>query len=136
MLALKNKEGKIAASVIAVVLLAVLFYFFSPMIFKGLRPSGVDISASRGSTNLYLQYQKESGERVLWNPNIFAGMPVYPRITPSIFHIDTLINLLDKIAYSFFWYYLAGALGLFFLLRYKKLPWYVSLIAALAFILL
>ncbi|MDD4962067.1 MAG: hypothetical protein PHX07_07500, partial [Candidatus Marinimicrobia bacterium] len=131
-----NKERKIATAVVAVVLLAVLLYFFSPMIFKGLRPSGVDISASRGSTNLYLQYQKESGGRVLWNPNIFAGMPLYPRITPSIVHVDTIINKLDKIAYSFFWYYLAGALGLFFLLRYKKLPWYVSLIAALALILL
>lgn len=136
MISQKNTSNKIAAIVVTVVLLAVLLYFFSPMIFKGLRPSGVDISASRGSTNLYLQYQKESGERVLWNPNIFAGMPVYPRITPSIFHIDTLINQLDKIAYSFFWYYLAGALGLFFLLRYKKLPWYISLIAALAFMLL
>ncbi|MCK4812544.1 MAG: hypothetical protein KAT14_01255, partial [Candidatus Marinimicrobia bacterium] len=122
--------------IVTMVLLIPLFYFFSPMIFQGQRPTGVDISASKGSTHMYVEYQKESGEKVLWNPNIFSGMPVYPRITPSIIHIDSIIGLLSKVVYQYFWYYLVGALGIFFLLRYKKIAWYIAIIPALAFMLL
>jgi len=136
MLQQQKRERTIQILAVSAVLLIIALYFFSPMIFRGLRPMGVDISASKGSTNLYLEYHEKSGERVLWNPNIFAGMPVYPRITPSIIHLDTLINYLGKAVYGFFWYYLAGALGMYLLLRYKKQPWYISLIAAAAFILL
>ncbi len=133
---IQKKQTWIKILVIAVVLLIPLFYFFSPMIFQGQRPTGVDISASKGSTNLYIEYQKESGEKVLWNPNVFAGMPIYPRITPTIIHADSLISFLGKIIYSYFWYYLVGALGVFFILRYKKLPWYIALIPAIAYMLL
>ncbi len=122
--------------IIAVALLLPLFYFFSPMVFQGMRPMGVDISASMGSNQLIRQYEKESGERALWNPNVFAGTPVYPRITPDIVHVDSLLKYLGEISYTYFWYFLAGALGVFFLLRYKKQPWYIALIAALAFMLL
>ena len=126
----------VKALIVGAVLLIPLFYFFSPMIFEGLRPAGVDISASKGSTHLYTEYEKASGKEVLWNPNVFAGMPVYPRITPKILHADTLIHFLGRVSYRFFWYYLAGALGVFFLLRYKKIPWYIACISALAFMLL
>lgn len=136
MLQQQKSERTIQILTVSAVLLIIALYFFSPMIFKGLRPMGVDISASKGSTNLYKEYQEKSGERALWNPNVFAGMPLYPRITPSIIHVDTLINNLGRISYAFFWYYLAGALGIYLLLRYKKQPWYISLIAAAAFILL
>jgi hypothetical protein len=133
---IKHTQKWVKPLVVAVILLIPLFYFFSPMIFQGLRPAGVDISASKGSTNLIQEYQKESGERALWNPNIFAGMPVYPRITPKIAHVDTLLSFMSKILYTYFWYYLIGALGIFFLLKYKKLPWYIALIPALAYMLL
>jgi hypothetical protein len=43
---------------------------------------------------------------------------------------------MSKILYTYFWYYLIGALGIFFLLKYKKLPWYIALIPALAYMLL
>ena len=130
----KNKWLK--PLIIAVILLIPLFYFFSPMIFQGQRPAGVDISASKGNTHLFLEYEKSSGEKVLWNPNIFAGMPIYPRISPRIIHADNLFTFLQKIAYMYFWYYLIGALGIFFLLRYKNFPWYIALIPAIVFMLL
>ena len=132
----KKTRSKIRYLIIAAVLLVPALYFFSPMIFQGMRPMGADISASQGSNQLYKQYQQESGERVLWNPNIFAGMPIYPRITPDIVHADSFIKMLDGISYTYFWYFLVGALGVFFLLRYKEQPWYIALIAALAFLLL
>lgn len=133
---LKQTKKWVKPLVVGLVLLLPLLYFFSPMIFNGERPEGVDISASKGNTNLYVQYEKEHGETALWNPNIFAGMPVYPRITPSIIHLDSFILFLGNITYAYFWYYLLGALGVFFLLRYKKLPWYIGLILALAYMLL
>lgn len=133
---LKQTQKWVKPFVIGLVLLIPLLYFFSPMIFQGQRPTGVDVSASKGSTNLYVEYQEKSGEKVLWNPNIFAGMPVYPRITPKIAHVDSFISMLSKVIYSYFWYYLIGALGVFFLLKYKKLPWYIALIPAIAYMLL
>ncbi|MEA3392388.1 MAG: hypothetical protein U9Q91_05370 [Candidatus Marinimicrobia bacterium] len=133
---LKQTRKWIKPLVVALVFLIPLLYFFSPMIFNGERPAGVDISASKGNTNLYVKYQEESGEKALWNPNIFAGMPVYPRITPGIIHADNFIKLLGKVVYAYFWYYLIGALGVFFLLRYKKIPWYIALIPAVAYMLL
>jgi len=133
---LQNTRKWVKPLIVAVVLLIPLFYFFSPMIFQGERPAGVDISASKGKTNLYVDYQEKSGEKVLWNPNVFAGMPVYPRITPATIHIDSFISLLSKGIYMYFWYYLLGALGVYFLLKYKKMPWYIALIPALAYMLL
>lgn len=132
----KNTSFWVKTLIVSAVLLIPLFYFFSPMIFEGLRPTGVDTSASLGNRNLYVEYEKESGEKALWNPNIFAGTPRYPRITPKIIHVDSFINVLGKVSYRYFWYFLVGGLGVFFLLRYKKIDWYIALIAALAFVLL
>ena len=129
----KNKNAILISIVIIII---PLLYFFAPMIFDHLRPIGVDSIASSGSTHLYSEWQKDTGETVLWNPNIFGGMPTYPRKTPRLIHFDTLIDNFGKISYSFFWYFLAGGLGIFFLLKYKKIPWYLSLIVAVGFILL
>lgn len=128
----KNYQYVIAVAVI----LIPLIYSFAPYIFENLRPTGTDIVASKGETNLYLKWQKESGETALWNPNIFTGMPVYHRITPQIIHVDSFINLLDTIIYWAFFYFLIGALGIFFLLVYKKIPWQISVVVAAAFTLL
>jgi hypothetical protein len=119
-----------------VIILIPLIINFSPYLFENLRPIGTDIVASKGQTNLYLEWQEESGERALWNPNVFSGMPTYHRITPKIFHFDTLIAYLDQVGYWAFFYFIAGALGIFSLLYYKKIPWQFALIAAVAFSLL
>lgn len=121
---------------VCVVLCIPLLYLFSPMIFDGKEPSGVDSTAGKASTHLYKQWEEQSGETALWNPNIFGGMPIYPRISPRIMNVDTLIIYLGKVVYRYFWVFLSGGLGMFFLLRYRKLPWYFGLISALAFILL
>ena len=130
---LKHTQKWVKPLIIALVLLIPLFYFFTPMIFEGERPMGVDISASKGSTNLLQKYHEDGGERALWNPNIFAGMPTYPRITPQIVHIDSFVSLLSKAVYMYFWYFLIGALGVFFLLKYKFFEFlYIHLHSSLA----
>ncbi|MEA1986245.1 MAG: hypothetical protein U9N76_01995 [Candidatus Marinimicrobia bacterium] len=130
---IKNRNTIIISIIIIII---PLFYFFAPMIFDHLRPIGVDSIASSGSSNLVSEWQKETGGSALWNPNKFGGMPTYPRKTPRLIHVDTMISMLGRISYQFFWYFLAGGLGMFFLLRYKKIPWYLALIVAVAFTLL
>ncbi|MFX0138129.1 MAG: YfhO family protein [Candidatus Hodarchaeota archaeon] len=129
------KEYKTLILSIIIILLP-LIYYFSPFVFDNLRPAGTDTIHSLGQTHRWVEWREETGETVLWNPSIFAGEPIYPRITPKILHIDTIIIFLDKIIYWGFWYMLAGGLGIFFLLKYRKIPWYLSVIIAVAFIML
>lgn len=133
---LDSINPKISLIISLAIILIAAIYLFTPYLFDDLRPTGADVVASKGETNLYLQWQEKTGERALWNPNIFAGMPIYSRIIPQIIHIDTLINKLNKHIYWAFLYFLIGAYGIFFLLRYKKIQWYVAVIISLAFLLL
>ena len=103
-----EKIDKKHVLIIAFILLLIsLLINFTPYLFENLSPIGTDIVASKGQTNLYQQWEKESGERALWNPNIFVGMPTYHRITPQIIHFDSLIWILHKIGYWAFFYFLA-----------------------------
>ena len=133
---LDSINPKISLIISLAIILIAAIYLFTPYLFDDLRPTGADVVASKGETNLYLQWQEKTGERALWNPNIFAGMPIYSRIIPQIIHIDTLINKLNKHIYWAFLYFLIGAYGIFFLIRYKKIQWYVAVIISLAFLLL
>ncbi len=129
--------GESKKNIIAVIILLIpLLYFFLPFELKNVEPVGNDYLASKGQTHLWVEWMEEHGEQVLWNPNIFVGEPIYSRITPKIIHIDTILTMLGKIFYWVFWQLLIGGLGLYFFLRYKKLPWYIAIIAAVAFVLL
>ena len=69
-----------------------LLILFSSMAFKGLRPGGVDVIGSKGKTHQKSEYQKETGETVLWNSPVFSGMPVYHRLGGKIASVDTFLN--------------------------------------------
>lgn len=130
---LEKLEKKYQYIIAIAVILIPLIFSFSPYLFEDLRPTGTDIVASKGQSNLYKQWESESGERALWNPNIFTGMPVYHRLIPNIIQFDTIINMINPTVYWVFMYFLVGALGMFFLLVYKKIPWQLALIVAVAF---
>ncbi len=118
------------------VILITLMYLFRSFLFLGLEPAGVDSIASEGSSHAYLQYEKSSGETVLWNPGIFCGMPAYPRRISNLLMPDTLINFLGRVSDWRFLYFLIAALGMYFYLKYLKMPWYWALAGAVSFILL
>ncbi len=130
---LPNKYKNIVG--IAIILLPLLFYF-GGWILDGLQPIGNDSLGSIGQTHRWVEWNEENGETVLWNPSIFGGEPIYSRITPKTPHVDTALNFVSKISYWAFIYLFMGGLGLFYLLRYKKIPWYAALIAAVVFTLL
>jgi hypothetical protein len=130
---LSGKKSLLAAVIILLIPLIILYAEF---IFNNVRPLGVDSVASVASTRNYLEWEKESGEKALWNPSFFCGMPTYHRITPPLLHPDTLVKFLGKFTYLYFWYFLLGGLGMFVLLISRKIPWYAAVIVALGFILL
>lgn len=129
-------QEKYKILIAAVILIIPLVFLYASWESDNLRPTGTDHQGSIGSTHLWNEWAAETGETVLWNPNIFAGMPIYPRITPYSVHIDSLIRFLDRIIASYIWYLFLGAMGMFFLLRNKSIPWYLAIITALVFMLL
>ncbi|MDP8321134.1 MAG: hypothetical protein RAO94_02155 [Candidatus Stygibacter australis] len=107
------------------------------MAFKGLRPGGVDVLGSIGSLHQIREYHKKTGEDVLWNTNIFSGMPIYHRNSGKAFSFDSIIHrYFAKIIYLNIWLYLVGFIGMFYLLRFFKLSWWTSAFCALGFILI
>lgn len=122
--------------VLFVLLLIPIFTFISPYILEGKTAAGSDIVGSKGNTNLVKEYEEKTGEEALWNPSIFGGMPIYNRISPTTIHIDSLISFLGKIIYHFFWYFLLGGLGIYLFLCQRRIPWYISVIVAVAFVAL
>jgi len=120
----------------ALIILLPLLYYFGGWIVNGLQPIGNDSLGSIGQTHRWVEWSKENGEQVLWNPSIFGGEPIYSRITPEILHVDSALNYVSKISYWAFLYLFLGGLGLFFLLRYKNIPWYSAVIVAVVFTLL
>lgn len=120
----------------AVIILLPLLYYFGGWIADGLQPIGNDSLGSIGQTHRWVEWSKENGEQVLWNPSIFGGEPIYSRITPEILHVDSALNYVAKVSYWAFLYLFIGGLGMFFLLRYKNIPWYVAVIIAVVFTLL
>ncbi|MFZ1292135.1 MAG: YfhO family protein [Melioribacteraceae bacterium] len=119
-----------------IIILIPLLYFFLSFAIKSVSPTGTDVLSNLGQTHNWVEWNEKSGETALWNPAIFGGEPIYPRVTPFLVHIDSLIVVLDKIIYWGFWYLFIGGLGIYYLLKFKKIPWYLATIVAVAFVLL
>ncbi len=133
---LANLPEKSKNTIAVIIILIPLLYYFLPWMLSGQRPVGSDYLASVGQTHRWVEWAKETGETVLWNPSIFGGEPIYSRLTPNIIHIDTLIRFLGRISYWVFWYLLLGGIGIYLFLRYLKIPWYLAVIVAVVFVML
>ena len=113
-----------------------LVILLKPMLIDGLSPQGVDVVGSLGATHQMSEYYKETGERALWNPYIFSGMPQYHRIGPVSFSIDKILYYLSRYFSSVFIFYLFAAFGTYLLFRYLKMSPIISFIATLIFLLM
>lgn len=73
--------------------LAVAVAFYAPAIFEGKAIHGTDNVSWRANAEVLLQHQEQTGERALWNPNVFGGMPAfminYNLVVPQL---DTVVN--------------------------------------------
>ena len=119
-------------SIIAIILLIIL----KPLVIDRLSAQGVDVIGSIGKTHQISEYKKETGESALWNPTIFAGMPIYHRITPVAYSLDNLFSWMGRYIHTIFIYYLFAGIGFYWMLRYLKMPPLISVIGALIFIMM
>ena len=119
-----------------ILLIIMLVFLMKPMLIDGLTPQGVDVVASLASTHQIKQFEQETGEKALWNPYQFSGMPRYHRHGPVAFSVDTILGSLGKLFNNIFIYYVFGALGMYFFFRYLKFTPLISLLGVLTFILI
>ncbi len=119
-----------------VLIFIILVILYKPIVLDGLEPSGSDYVSNIGVTKQDKQWEEETGNRPLWNSYMFGGMPMYQHLGRTIWLIDTVLNKLDFIIDWRIWYFLAGAIGMFLLIKFLKLPAIVGMIAALAFVLM
>lgn len=119
-----------------VILFVVLAFLYKPMVFKGMEPGGSDIVSGIGKTHQLDVWKEKTGEYPLWNPFMFGGMPRYHRVGPQVWSVDTLLNKLDFLGDWRLWFFLAGALGVFLLVKYLGMSAAVGMVAATAFVLM
>ncbi len=114
------------------IMMAVLL---KPMVIDGLVPQGVDVLGSKGQTHQIKEFKSQTGEKALYNPYLFGGMPIYFRIPPEAVSIDTLFSYLGKFLNNTFLWYIFGGTGMFLLLRFLGLSQLPSFFGGLAFVL-
>ncbi len=130
----ENRTGYIFLGVI----LVLLIILYKPLVFDGLTVNGVDVVSNIGNTKQIGTFKEETGQRALWNPYIFAGMPIYHRHGPITWSIDSLLNetTLGMILDWQLLYLWLGALGMFLLVKYLGLGGPAALFAAASFVLI
>lgn len=133
MFSISIKNQTILLGLLLITIHAVLL---KPMVLDGLIPQGVDVVASKGQSKQISEFAKETGEKALWNPNMFSGQPIYFRFNPQTPSIDTMVNVFQRFFGTAFIWYLVGSFGFFFLMRYMGISPIVSFAGALAFTLL
>ncbi len=116
-----------------IILLAILI-FYSPIVFEGLEPGGVDTMAGIGKKNAVREYTEKTGEQYLWNPNVFAGVPTYFSSNNPALTVKTILRNIGKLINWRVSWFLLGAAGMFLLLNFLKFPWYFSLLGTIAFL--
>ncbi len=118
------------------ILFLFLIFFYKPIALDGLEVSGGDFISNLGNTHQLKVYEKATGHRPLWNPYMFAGMPIYHRYGGVAWSLDTIIQKLDVILDWRIWYLLLGAIGMFLLVKFLGLSAVAGFTVGIAFILM
>jgi hypothetical protein len=119
-----------------IILFIIIAFLYEPLVFKGMAPNGSDFISDIGVTKQLTQWQEKTGHFPLWNPYMFGGMPIYQHFGPRAWSIDNLLISLKFLGSWQLWYFLAGALGMFLLVRFLGLSAITAMISTLAFILM
>ncbi|OGU41196.1 MAG: hypothetical protein A2X61_13860 [Ignavibacteria bacterium GWB2_35_12] len=125
-----------------VLLILLIFGFFSPAIFGG-GFNAMDNAASE-SFKTYLDQANKDGKFPLWIPYIFSGMPSYASLLTTGARSWDIISMIFIGATKFVGtlfssdvarvscFYVMYALGMYWLMRFKKHPRFVSFFTAFA----
>ncbi len=125
-----------SAVIFGLLLLVYLLFFYEPLAFQGLELGGADLVSMIGKFHQIWEFQKQTGEHALWNPAIFSGMPFYHLYKPLAVSIDTFLNATHFLFNWRIWFFWLGGLGMFFLLRYLKIPTIAAALAAFVFVMM
>ncbi|RMH98618.1 MAG: hypothetical protein D6681_11755 [Calditrichaeota bacterium] len=120
--------------VAVVFVLALILY--SPIVFEGKEVTGGDAISGIGKTKQIKEYYQRTGHRPLWNPYMFAGMPMYHRHNPVSWSVDTLVDALDPLVDWRVWYLVLGAVGMFLLVKFLRLSAVAGMVAGLGFMMI
>ena len=119
-----------------ILLFILISILYQPLVYQNMEPAGGDIISGIGKTHQMKEWEKRTGHYPLWNPAMFAGMPMYHRFHAKVWSFDTLLNALDFLGDWRLWYFLAGALGIFLLIKFLGLSAAVGYLAALGYVLM
>ena len=115
----------------------VLIIQFAPMVFDGLSPTGTDVIGGLGKTHQVNTFEKQTGERPLWNPYIFSGLPLYHRLSAQDLGVEQIVNtVFNTTGRRCVAYYVIGAVGFFFLAQFLGVPVWGAALGSLAFVLM
>lgn len=120
-------------SVCLALLLAVSFSFFAPIHFQGKSLFAYDTISFKAMANGMLEFEEETGEKPLWSPNAFGGMPGYMIYFPlDIKQADDIARELRKViwpsSHLIFLFF-----GMYFLAFYLVKDHWASLLAAIGY---
>ena len=114
-------------------LLAIAIGFYSPVLTDGLTIRGGDVVSWRANAEALLDYQEETGERALWAPNVFSGMPAFLiNYKPAVPQFDTIMRVVRQAAWPIGHTFLLMA-GAYLLLVYLRRDSLAGLLTAVAF---
>jgi hypothetical protein len=121
--------------IVIAIFIVLLLVMFGPMVFKGnIYPAG-DVLETMSKSHMVNEYYKNTGHVALWNPYPLAGIPNVFYLPKSLFSLDFYIEKISDILSIPFVFFLIGAAGMYFLLRYLKFCVLISFAASLVFIL-
>jgi hypothetical protein len=120
--------------VISVILFLIISLVYCSPVLEGKRLNPYDLVNYQGMSKEIHDYEKKTGEEVLWTNSMFGGMPTYQISRPAyknlIVPIHKILNLFDKRPISFLFLLLIGAY--IALLLFEVDPW-IALIGAIAY---
>lgn len=119
-----------------VLLFLLLLILYQSLVFQGMEVGGSDAVSNVARTKQLQDWEKKIGHYPLWDPYMFAGSPTYFRAAPQAWSFDTILHKLDFIFDWRIWYFLAGAVGVFLLIKFLGLPALAAMLASLAFVLM
>lgn len=120
-------------SICLALLLAVSFSFFAPLHFQGKSLFAYDTVSFKAMANGMLEFEEETGEKPLWSPNAFGGMPGYMIYFPlDVKQADDIPRALRKViwpsSHLIFLFF-----GMYFLTFYLVKDHWASLLAAIGY---
>ncbi len=82
------------------VLLVIAASFYAPVLLEGQTIHGTDTISWRANAEALIEHYEQTGERALWAPNVFGGMPAFLiNYTLDIPQVDTLVQQVRSFAW-------------------------------------